>query len=137
MADQPQRGGKPKLATPRAPRLRGNANRLATVARHERRLDTSRASVLRRAPRLLERCTRIFFVFRIVQRKQIAHRAVLRSIALSPRWQGDLCFRRQALPERRRKVCHLLHIKFALSVERMINLPAAIGGLTERLAKVG
>src|SRR6266436_4029330 len=128
------------MAIHRAPRLRGNANRLPPLARHEHRFHRSGplqaacacSSVLLCALCVL--CVKFFTFFGAAQTKQIPHRAVRRRKSLLHFRQRDARFFRESLPQRRRKIRNLRYIKFSFSVQRMINLRPAKRRLPQRRA---
>src|SRR5580692_373597 len=116
-----------KLAIHGASRLRRNTNRLPPVARHKHRLDRCRAqrpSLLCVLSDLCRKC-----LFPGSQLKQIPNRSVGRYKSLFDDRQRNPRFLREFFSQTRRQIRHRPKIEFSLRIQRVIDLPAAIGRL--------
>src|SRR6267378_2963662 len=100
--------------------LRGNANRLPSLARHEHRFHRSR-------PRQ--------FLLAAWEPEQITHRTIGRCESLLHLRQDDPRFFGQPLAQGRWQIRNLSYIKFSFRVQRMINLRPTKRRLTERHAE--
>src|SRR5437016_8288253 len=108
------------MAIHRATGLRRNADRLPPLAGHE--------YGLRRSWR-----RQLFFVW--WQREQISQRTIRRGKSLLYLWKRNSRLFRKPLPQRRRKIRDLHHVKFSFRVQRVINLRSAVCRLAHRRAE--
>src|SRR5208282_5486784 len=118
-----QRRRQTEMAIHRASCLRGNANRLAILLRHENGLDGCAL------------CASGSFGVGAIAREaeHIADRSITRAITPHHSRQRNRRFACQALAQRCRKIRHRREIEAVFGIKRVVNLRAAVSGFPERL----
>ncbi len=138
VANQSELRREAEVAIHRTARLRGNTDRLPPFARHEHSFHRSgllQAACSFSSALLCVLCVKFLFFLGCGQTEQIPHRSIRRRKPLLHFRQGNARFPRQPLPQCRRKIRNLRHIKFSFCIQRVINLLRAECRLTERHAE--
>ena len=123
IADEAELRGEAELAVDGAASLRGDTDGLAAVARHEHGFDAGGAGG--------------GAVVAGREREEIADGAVGGVVALADRRQSDFCFVGEEFAEGGGERGHFGEVEKAFDVERLVELGAAVGGLTEGDGEVG